>query len=232
MTGIQELVGAVLRRWCPSVSAARRILAEAWFEPDPVALAVPLADLAPCSAHCAAAGLRIAVATTDDRRPTEATLAGLGVAVDIVARPVRRRRRPDQAGAGRPRRARRGAGRDDRADRDGRRHAGRPADGPRGRRARDRGRERGDDGGRPRAPRGRRPGLDRRSGAACGGPDASRLTRAVLRLRISAGLIQSVQPRPGAPPGDPNHPRRRWRRVTREARRRSRPCQARLDQRR
>lgn len=85
MTGIQEIVGAVLRRWCPSVNAARRILAEAWFEPDPVALAVPLADLGAVFGALRAAGLQIAVATTDDRRPTEATLAGLGVADDIVA---------------------------------------------------------------------------------------------------------------------------------------------------
>ena len=80
MGEIQELVGAVLRRWCPSVSAARRILAEAWFEPDPVERAVPLADLAGLFATLRAAGRTIVVATTDDRAPTEATLSGLGVA--------------------------------------------------------------------------------------------------------------------------------------------------------
>jgi phosphoglycolate phosphatase-like HAD superfamily hydrolase len=85
MAGIEELVAAVLRRWCPNVAAARRILAEAWFEPDPVALAVPLADLGELFARLRAAGRRIAVATTDDRRPTEATLAGLGLADSIVA---------------------------------------------------------------------------------------------------------------------------------------------------
>ena len=31
MDGIRDLVGAVLRRWCPSVSAARRVLSEAWY---------------------------------------------------------------------------------------------------------------------------------------------------------------------------------------------------------
>ncbi len=80
MGQLQELVGAVLRRWCPSVSAARRILADAWFEPDPVERAVPLADLPLVLGSLRAAGRRIAVATTDDRRPTEATLAGLGIA--------------------------------------------------------------------------------------------------------------------------------------------------------
>lgn len=87
MDGIRDLVGAVLRRWCPSVPAAMRILAEAWFEPDPVATAVPLADLAGVLGTIRASGRRIAVATTDDRRPTEATLAGLGLAAlvdDVV----------------------------------------------------------------------------------------------------------------------------------------------------
>lgn len=83
MDGIRDLVGAVLRRWCPSVSAARRVLAEAWYEPDPVATAVPLADLPALLGAIRATGRRIAVATTDDRRPTEATLAGLGLA-DLV----------------------------------------------------------------------------------------------------------------------------------------------------
>ncbi len=79
MDGIRDLVGAVLRRWCPSVPAAMRILAEAWFEPDPVATAVPLADLGAVLGAIRASGSHIAVATTDDRRPTEATLAGLGL---------------------------------------------------------------------------------------------------------------------------------------------------------
>ncbi|HET7031180.1 MAG TPA: HAD family hydrolase [Candidatus Limnocylindrales bacterium] len=80
MDGIRDLVGAVLRRWCPSVPAAMRILSEAWFEPDPVATAVPLADLPGVLGAIRASGRRIAIATTDDRRPTEATLAGLGLA--------------------------------------------------------------------------------------------------------------------------------------------------------
>jgi len=85
MGELAELVGAVLRRWCPSVNAARRILAEAWFEPDPVERAVPLADLAAVFSALRRAGRRIAVATTDDRRPTVATLAGLGLIDDVEA---------------------------------------------------------------------------------------------------------------------------------------------------
>ena len=47
MAGIEETVARVLRRWCPSIAAARRATETAWFAPDPVALAVPLADLGP-----------------------------------------------------------------------------------------------------------------------------------------------------------------------------------------
>jgi phosphoglycolate phosphatase-like HAD superfamily hydrolase len=84
MAGIEERIAAVLRRWCPSVPAARRALAEAWFEPDPVELAVPLADLTALFAALRASGRSIAVATTDDRAPTEATLAALGLADDVA----------------------------------------------------------------------------------------------------------------------------------------------------
>ncbi len=66
---------------------SRAAVSRAWEPPDPVALARPLADLRPLFAALRTAGRRIAVATSDDRRPTELTLAGLGVAdlVDALA---------------------------------------------------------------------------------------------------------------------------------------------------
>jgi len=85
MAEIEELVAAVLRRWCPNVAAARRILAEAWFEPDPVERAVPLTDLTGLFGALREAGRTISIATTDDRRPTEATLAALGLAPLVAA---------------------------------------------------------------------------------------------------------------------------------------------------
>jgi phosphoglycolate phosphatase-like HAD superfamily hydrolase len=85
MAGIREVVAAVIRRWCPSVATARRAVETAWFEPDPVALAIPLADLPALFGTITASGRRIAVATTDDRAPTEATLRGLGVRADVSA---------------------------------------------------------------------------------------------------------------------------------------------------
>jgi phosphoglycolate phosphatase len=85
MAGIAETIAAVVRRWCPSVAAARRAVETAWFEPDPVALARPLADLPLLFETLVAGGRRIAVATTDDRAPTEATLLGLGVRQHVSA---------------------------------------------------------------------------------------------------------------------------------------------------
>ena len=86
MAGIQGVVEAVLRRWCPSVAAARRATESAWFVPDPVALAAPLADLPALFSAIRVGGRRIAVVTTDDRAPTDATLRALGVrdAVDAM----------------------------------------------------------------------------------------------------------------------------------------------------
>jgi phosphoglycolate phosphatase-like HAD superfamily hydrolase len=85
MAGIEETVARVLRRWCPSISAARRATEAAWFVPDPVALAVPLADLGALFARIRDAGGRIAVITTDDRAPTDATLRALGVRALVEA---------------------------------------------------------------------------------------------------------------------------------------------------
>jgi phosphoglycolate phosphatase len=79
MGEIGEILAAVIRRWCPSVGAARRAVESAWFVPDPVASATPMADLAALFGRLRDSGRLIAVATTDDRAPTEATLRGLGI---------------------------------------------------------------------------------------------------------------------------------------------------------
>jgi phosphoglycolate phosphatase len=85
MAEIRETVAAVVRRWCPSIAAARRAVETAWFEPDPVAAAQPLGDLGALFASLGAAGCRIAIATTDDRAPTDATLRALGVREHVMA---------------------------------------------------------------------------------------------------------------------------------------------------
>jgi phosphoglycolate phosphatase-like HAD superfamily hydrolase len=58
---------------------AERALETAWHAPDPVASARPVTDLHALFDRLRDAGCRIAVATTDDREPTERTLAALGI---------------------------------------------------------------------------------------------------------------------------------------------------------
>jgi phosphoglycolate phosphatase len=85
MAGIEEIVARVLRRWCPSIAAARRATEAAWLVPDPVALAAPLADLSMIFGRLRADGRRIAVVTTDDRVPTDSTLRAFGVREAVEA---------------------------------------------------------------------------------------------------------------------------------------------------
>jgi len=68
-----------------TVADAERALEEAWHAPDPVASARPVTDLGDLFDRLRAGGCGIAVATTDDRDPTERTLAALGIADRIDA---------------------------------------------------------------------------------------------------------------------------------------------------
>jgi phosphoglycolate phosphatase len=85
IASMRDTVEAVIRRWCPNTAAARRATDAAWLEPDPVAHAVPLADLAALFGSLAGSGRRIAVVTHDDRAPTDATLRSLGVRDEVEA---------------------------------------------------------------------------------------------------------------------------------------------------
>jgi phosphoglycolate phosphatase len=85
MAEIRELTAAVVRRWCPSVAAARAAVDRAWFAPDPIETAVAVTDLAALFGRIRASGRTIAVATTDDRGPTDATLRALGIRQDVAA---------------------------------------------------------------------------------------------------------------------------------------------------
>lgn len=79
MAAIEDLVATVLRRWCPRPSDARWVVEQAWFEPDPVATAMPLADLPAVFADLRGQGKRLAIATNDDREPTTRALEALGI---------------------------------------------------------------------------------------------------------------------------------------------------------
>ncbi|MEO8570358.1 MAG: HAD family hydrolase [Chloroflexota bacterium] len=62
-----------------------RALDAAWHAPDPVALARPLGDLRALFDWLHETGRRVAVATSDDRDPTERTLLALGIADAVDA---------------------------------------------------------------------------------------------------------------------------------------------------
>ena len=86
MARLRERTGQVLVDEGLSQAEAEVALAAAWHTPDPVALARPLTDLAALFGRLRAAGRRIAIATSDDRDPTEQTLAALTLtgAVDAL----------------------------------------------------------------------------------------------------------------------------------------------------
>jgi phosphoglycolate phosphatase len=79
MSAIADLVAAVLRRWCPRPSDARWVLEQAWFQPDPVTAARPVADLSVVLTNLRSGARRVAVVTNDDAVPTRRTLEALGI---------------------------------------------------------------------------------------------------------------------------------------------------------
>jgi phosphoglycolate phosphatase-like HAD superfamily hydrolase len=87
VAGLHALVIQLLQDNGLSAAEAEQVLAQAWYQPDPVALARPLADLSTLFNALRAYGLKIAIATSDDRSLTETTLENLGLAplVDRLA---------------------------------------------------------------------------------------------------------------------------------------------------
>jgi phosphoglycolate phosphatase-like HAD superfamily hydrolase len=83
MAILRDAVADVVVRAGATAVAAAEAVDEAWFVPDLVATARPLADLPRLFAALHAGGRRTAVATSDDHEPTARTLAGLGIA-DLV----------------------------------------------------------------------------------------------------------------------------------------------------
>jgi phosphoglycolate phosphatase len=85
MSRIREHVEAYLvESGVPPARAAVAIDA-AWHAPDPVALAQPVTDLSALFARLRPIVHTFAVATSDDRDPTERTLAALGIAGEMAA---------------------------------------------------------------------------------------------------------------------------------------------------
>ncbi len=79
MARLRERAREVLVEAGLTDAAAEQALDEAWHAPDPVELARPITDLHALFRRLHAGGQRIAIATSDDRDPTERTLAALGL---------------------------------------------------------------------------------------------------------------------------------------------------------
>ncbi len=85
MARLRERTRVVLLEAGLNERATDRALDAAWHAPDPVGLARPLTDLHALFGRLHDAGHLVAVATSDDREPTERTLEALGVAGVIDA---------------------------------------------------------------------------------------------------------------------------------------------------
>ena len=79
MADLRRATAVVLVRAGVPEEAAADAVAQAWFVPDPVATALPITHLPRLFGELRRRGLRVAVATSDDRQPTLLTIAGLGV---------------------------------------------------------------------------------------------------------------------------------------------------------
>ncbi|MBM4421824.1 MAG: HAD family hydrolase [Chloroflexi bacterium] len=71
-------VGVMLERGL-NATEAERAVAAAWFMPDAMALAKPLTDIPMLFRELKRASVKIAIATTDDREPTDAMIGGFGL---------------------------------------------------------------------------------------------------------------------------------------------------------
>jgi phosphoglycolate phosphatase len=80
MARIREVVEAHVAAAGAGAASAAAALDAVWTAPDPVSLARPVTDLRPLLERLRGRGRRFAVATADDRGPTERTLAALGIA--------------------------------------------------------------------------------------------------------------------------------------------------------
>lgn len=85
MTRLRDLVETLLLDASVPPAEAARAVGVAWHAPDPVALAHPLADLRTLFGRLGSRGIRVAVATSDDREPTARTLRHLGLTGFVAA---------------------------------------------------------------------------------------------------------------------------------------------------
>ena len=80
MSELYQLTGQVLQHQRLGQSEVDRTLESAWFVPDSATTARPLVDLPRLFGALRQRGLKIAIATSDDHEPTQATFSSLRVA--------------------------------------------------------------------------------------------------------------------------------------------------------
>jgi phosphoglycolate phosphatase len=85
MRRLREVVEGYVADAGAGPTAAAAAIASVWHAPDPVALAQPVTDLKQLLATLRQRVPTFAVATSDDRDPTERTLAALGIAGEMAA---------------------------------------------------------------------------------------------------------------------------------------------------
>ena len=85
MRRIREVVEAFVADAGAGPAGAASAVQGAWHAPDPVALAQPVTNLSALLGRLRAHVPTFAVATSDDRDPTERTLAALGIAAEFAA---------------------------------------------------------------------------------------------------------------------------------------------------
>jgi phosphoglycolate phosphatase len=83
MWRLREMMFEVVQSIGLSRAQSQFAVEQAWFVPEPVTLAKPLTDIRHLFTHIQKRGIKIAIATTDDRGPTEAMLRAFGV-TDLV----------------------------------------------------------------------------------------------------------------------------------------------------
>ena len=80
MARIREVVAGVVADRLGDPGRAATVMDAVWRPPDPVSLARPVGDLHALFTALRAGDRRLAIATSDDREPTERTLEALGLA--------------------------------------------------------------------------------------------------------------------------------------------------------
>lgn len=84
MARIREAIEAYVAAAGAGADRARAAVDGAWYAPDPVGLARPVTDLPELLRRLRGRVARFAVATSDDRGPTERTLESLGIAGEMA----------------------------------------------------------------------------------------------------------------------------------------------------